>query len=117
MAWKVIVTEPYNREFETPLVAPEGTILKVIRRNDGIYTEWFVCRSSQGIEAYVPEELLEIDGSNGKLLADYSSWELAVKHGEILERLKEMGGWIWAKTSEGEYGWVPSMNVKDYSGK
>ncbi len=117
MAWKVIVIKPYDREFDIPLVAPEGTVLDVLRRNDGVYTEWFVCRSIQGIEAYVPEELLEVDGSKGKLLADYSSWELTVQKGEVLERLQEMGGWIWAKTSEGEYGWVPSLNVKDYNGK
>lgn len=117
MAWKVIVVKPYTREFEIPLVAPEGTILEVLRRNDGLYTDWFVCRSRQGIEAYVPDELLEIDGRDGKLLADYSSWELTVQKGEILERLQSMGGWIWARTSEGEYGWVPSINVKDYSNK
>ena len=117
MAWKVIVTKPYHREFEIPLVAPEGTILEVLRRNDGQYTHWFVCKSAQGIEAFVPEELLEIDGSSGKLLSDYSSWELDVQTGEVLERLQEMGGWIWAKTSEGEYGWVPTMNVKDHSSK
>ncbi len=115
MVWKVIVVRPYTREFETPMVAPEGTVLEILRRNDGVYNEWFVCRSRQGIEAFVPEEILEIDGKRGKLLTDYSSWELTVQTGEILERLQEMGGWIWAMNSEGEYGWVPSLNVKDYN--
>lgn len=114
MVDRVIVTRKYEREFDTPLVAPEGTVLEVLRRNEGIYKEWFVCRSSQGIEAYVPEEMLEIDGDKGTLLADYNSWELTVTTGEILVKLQEMGGWIWAKNSEDEYGWVPTMNVKDY---
>lgn len=115
MAGKVIVTRDYDREFETPLVAPKGTVLEVLRRNDGIYREWFVCKSSQGIEAYVPEEILKIEGNTGTLLADFSSWELTAKTGEILVRLQEMGGWIWAKNSEEEYGWVPSMHVKEYN--
>lgn len=115
MSWKVIVVKPYVREFDTPLVVQEGTIVEVLRRNEGIYNEWFICRSSQGIEAYVPAEMLRIDGNVGTLLADYSSWELSVQTGEVLDRLMESGGWIWAKTSEGEYGWVPTMNVKDYN--
>lgn len=114
MSRRVIVTHDYSREFKTPLVAPEGTVLEVLRRNDGVYKEWFICRSSQGIEAYVPEKLLRINGNEGTLLADYNSWELTVKVGEILVRIEEIGGWVWAKKQEGEYGWVPSMNVKDY---
>ena len=117
MTQKVIVKKAYNREFNAPLVAPEGTVLEVIKRNDGIYTDWFVCRSKQGIEAYVPEKLLDIEGNNGKLRADYSSWELTVELDEILERLHEISGWIWAKNSEGEFGWIPSINVKDYGSK
>lgn len=114
MTSRVIVTKKYTREFETPLVAPEGTVLEVLKRNDGIYTDWFICRSSTGIEAFVPAEWLEIDGTSGTLLADYNSWELSVQVGEILTRLQETGGWIWARNSDEEYGWVPEMNVKDY---
>lgn len=112
MASKIIVTRKYDREFETPLVAPKGTVLEVLGRNEGTYTHWFICRSENGIKAYVPEEWLEIKDNRGTLKADYNSWELSVKVGEKLTRILESGGWIWAKNSDDEYGWVPEINTK-----
>ncbi len=109
------VIKPYSREFEHPLVVAKGTTIEVIKRNDGRYKEWYWCRSEDGIEAFVPEELVRVDGTTATFLADYDSSELTISEGETLIQLAEMGGWIWAKKSTGEKGWIPAENAAPYS--
>lgn len=94
------VTKPYHRESDHHLVVSKGTAIEVIKRNDGRYKEWYWCRSEDGIEAFVPEQLVRVDGKAAIFLADYDSTELTVSEGETLILLNEMGGWIRAQKIE-----------------
>lgn len=92
----------------------KGSSIEIIRRNDGKYREWYWCRTGDGNEAFVPGQVLEVNGSTGTFLRDYNSLELTVSRGDILIMLYEMGGWTLARKSTGEEGWVPSEYTEPY---
>lgn len=106
------VIQDYTREFEKPMIRRKGDRIEVIRKNDGKYRDWYWCRDSEGIETWVPETLLEINGKDGFLKSDYTSWELTVSEGEIISVNFETGGWAFCTNAEGEEGWVPIENME-----
>ncbi len=115
MEQRIQVIIDYVSEFHNPILMKKGSTINILKRNDGKYTEWFWCRTDEGVEAYVPENSLEITDNTGTFLHDYNSKELNVAKGEILISLYETGGWIWAKKSSGEEGWIPDENTEPYN--
>ncbi len=114
MERRIRVIKDYAREFENPISMKKGSHIKVIRKNEGRYKEWFWCKNEEGIEAFVPSEILEIEGSSAVFLQDYDSREHTVYVGDILIFIYEMGGWAWVKKSSGQDGWIPKENTEPY---
>lgn len=67
---------------------------------------WYHCTAGSG-SGWVPESIIDFDGSEGAAKEDYSSVELDIEKGEELICFKETGGWMWCENSKGMRGWVP----------
>lgn len=114
MERRIRIIRGYAGEFEDPILMKKGSPIRVIRKNEGRYSEWYWCRTEDGKEAFVPEQILEIEGSSATFLRDYNSKELTVSEGEFLISIYEMGGWTWARKSSGEEGWIPDEIAEPY---
>ncbi|MCL2412853.1 MAG: hypothetical protein FWC98_01795 [Bacteroidales bacterium] len=50
--------------------------------------------------------------NHGSVIEDYSAKELDIDEGTIVEKIKELNGWLWSKnTRTNEIGWVPSLRI------
>ena len=111
---RIRVIKRYESEVQNSVAMKNGSTILIIRRNEGIYKEWFWCRTDDGTEAFVPEGILEVEGSTATFLKDYESKELTVFEGDVLISIFEMGGWTWARKSSGEEGWIPDEITEPY---
>jgi SH3-like domain-containing protein len=68
---------------------------------------WRWCRDSHGREGWTPDALLQLDGDEATLLADYDARELTVDVGTRLIVERELAGWARCHTMDGASGWVP----------
>ena len=112
MTSRAIVKTKYTREFEgQPMILSEGDSITVLKKNQGKYKEWYWCRSSDGIEAWVPEAFMIIRGDSAQVTRNYNSSELSVEAGENVVIEYSTGGWAWCTNSKLERGWIPMDNI------
>jgi len=105
------VIADYESPFSDPLKLHEGDVVQ-IEEKESEWTGWIWCISKEGKQGWTPNNYLEIQGKNAKLLQDYDATELTVTIGEELIIGKQESGWIWVSNKEGKKGWVPLKNVK-----
>ncbi|NHJ46254.1 MAG: hypothetical protein FK733_00565 [Asgard group archaeon] len=96
------------------LSAKAGDILQGEEKSTFL-PNWFWCHDKKGVYSWVPKTFLEaIHDQPGyfKLIKDYIAHELTVKVGDELNILSEDCDWAFAKTQNGEEGWVPLENLE-----
>ncbi|MFW9877352.1 MAG: SH3 domain-containing protein [Candidatus Thorarchaeota archaeon] len=104
------VIADYKSPFPEPLMLHKDDIVQV-EEKESEWTGWIWCISKEGKQGWVPNNYLEIQGKNGKLIQDYDATELTAKTGEELIIENQESGWIWASNKEGNKGWIPKRNV------
>ena len=102
---KVLVNKEHIFEGKFPTFKA-GSNIKIIDKCEGFYA-WYSCVIDT-YETYIHEDFF----SNEKLIKDYNPTELSASYGDILEVLEIKNNWIYCKTENGSYGWIPSDNVK-----
>lgn len=103
---KRILTSDYKREFPEPMILREGDRIEIKGKGDQ-YPQWYYCISEEGIESYVPDNILVINGTEATVTEDYNSWELSGLEGETVSVHREFDGWAFCSNSRGENGWLP----------
>lgn len=68
---------------------------------------WRWCCDRHGRGGWTPEVLLQLDGDEAILLADYDARELTVDVGARLMVERELAGWARCHTIDDVSGWVP----------
>lgn len=116
MKKKFIVIKSHTSEYPDPIHFSAGDLLVVGEKyvgNEG-WDNWYLC-SFDGLSGWVPKQLIEfITTSEGVAKEDYSASELNVEVQELVTGLKKINGWIWCqKSSTGEQGWLPELNLKE----
>jgi len=114
-----VVTENYKTEFTNPITLTMGEKVTIgedpdPEMNPDTWINWAYCIKEDGSNAgFVPEQIIKKDGNYGIILEDYSAKEMNVKKGEIVEKIKELNGWLLAKNkATGETGWIPLENLE-----
>lgn len=105
------VRRAYARAYEDPIRFKAGDPLTLLRWDDE-YPGWVWCRHPSGLEGWVHEQFLVVDGTTGLAVRAYSALELSVREGEVVEGVEEVGGWIWCVNAHGEAGWVPADHLE-----
>jgi len=108
---QAIAIRTYKRAYDTPLIAPTGSVLIIIRR-EADWPGWIWCAGEGGVEAWVPESWLTLSGERAILKKDYNSIELSFQAGEPLTLLVEESGWNLASRAGGDCGWAPAEYVQ-----
>ena len=105
------VISEYRSPFPDPLKLHKDEMVK-IKEKESEWQGWIWCITKNGKEGWVPENYIEIQGKNARLLQDYDATELNVDVGEKLVIEKEESGWVWVSNEENRKGWVPLENVE-----
>ena len=115
MIYKVI--ENYKSQYNDPIHIEFGTLLN-IEKEDSEYPGWFFCRiknHSQHKGGWVPKSVIAFTSqAQGYAIEEYTAKELDILAGEIIEKIKEINGWIWCKKINNcEEGWIPSDIISE----
>lgn len=103
---KYRVSKAHRSDILRPLTASTGKTLAFERRESEC-PGWIWCRTGSGMEGWVPENWVIIEGQTCKLRRDYNARELSVSEGEVLTASLFESGWVWVTGQSGETGWVP----------
>lgn len=108
-------TSDYEVIDRNPLSIKAGDKVKVGRRDEG-WDGWVWVTSGDGSASYIPEELLVPEeasqGSEVSVNAEFTSKDLSVIKGEVVECLKEVKGWLWCRNGAGVEGWLPAYLMR-----
>ncbi|MFW9805257.1 MAG: SH3 domain-containing protein [Candidatus Thorarchaeota archaeon] len=113
---KVIKT--HTSEFPVPLIATKGDIVEGMERETE-FEGWLWCKNSHDVHSWVPKTYLGPTSESGQFqfLQDYTSQELTIDAGQEVIVLDQESGWAWARTTLGEEGWIPLVNLEELKDK
>jgi hypothetical protein len=101
-----IITKPHKASYPEALIAAKGSRLS-FERKPTEWAGWLWCIDSAGKSGWVPESWVNIDGDHCTLIRDYSTAELTINIGDIVNGDVIESGWVWVQNQKGDFGWVP----------
>ena len=108
---RVLVTEPYQRPFDDPLVVGAGEPVEPDFDRPTDIEGWVWCIAGDGRCGWTPRSWLVQAADGWYVDRPYNAVELTVNPGEVLEVEFEESGFCWATGEDGRSGWVPSHVV------
>ena len=105
------VIEDHKASFPDALIASKGDKL-VVGREDPEMKGWYWCKDTSGMEAWIPETHIDINGATAVFNQPYNSIEHTVEPGETVQYLGESLGWIECLNKKWKYGWIPSNKLE-----
>jgi uncharacterized protein YgiM (DUF1202 family) len=112
MALVITAYEAPVRYRDNPLTITRGQELKILKRNDEEYPGWVLCENEQGIQGWVPENMLKIVQNRAVAQNQYDARELSLMEGEIVRIEQLESGWAWVTSMTDQTGWIPVKNLK-----
>jgi hypothetical protein len=73
---------------------------------------WIWCTDPRGRSGFVPQAYLAQQRQAAIALRVYSSRELSVAAGEMVETGEQVSGWTWCVSQQGQSGWVPTDHLE-----
>ncbi len=97
----------FEIHYPHPLEVKKGEVVCIGRR-DTTWKEWvWVSIAGMKVGAWMHESMLETPNAvESKVAEDYSSKEISVKKNDVVESLRELGGWHWCQSRDA-CGWIP----------
>lgn len=103
-------------ESQRPLQLAAGDAVQVGKR-DTTWPGWRWVTAADGESAWMHESMLELSSETAAVATEaYLARELSVRKGEVVESLRELGGWHWCRKVDGSDGWIPAYNLRPVSG-
>jgi uncharacterized protein YgiM (DUF1202 family) len=100
------IAQDYSTQYPNPITVRAGDRVEV-GRDDPENPGWRWCTGPDGREGWVPEDLLQPDGTGASMRRDYTARELDVRTGTDVVLGETMHGWVWATAADGRSGWIP----------
>jgi hypothetical protein len=105
------VTQVHKSSFDNFLVAEKGDRVR-LGSQDPEMPGWYWCTAQNGVEAWVPESYLELNGDTATFKQSYNSVEHNAQPGELVQFLGETLGWVECLNKEWKYGWLPESKLE-----
>lgn len=109
---KATVIKNHISGFPEPLAAKAGEVMTIGDR-ESEFSGWVWCSDSTGKSGWVPQNYIEMLGPSARLIRDYDATELTVSEGDELILLEEESGWVWCRTVDDRYGWIPATAIRE----
>lgn len=102
----------FEVNYPHPLEVRVGDQVRIEKR-DTTWTEWvWVNVAGERVGAWVHESVLkDVHAVQTEVIRNFSSRELSVKKGDIVQSQKELGGWHWCCKQDGAEGWLPDYVI------
>ena len=112
MRMKVVADYQYMGQI-IELLAGDTVQLGERSDSNGPYPDWIHCTSDRsGKTGWVAVGILTRDGDSAVVNEDYTSEEMTVTAGDIVETIYELNGWYWCKRpADGKEAWVDKGNL------
>ena len=107
--YRVIVE--HKASFDYTFIAEKRDKISV-GKEDNEMPGWLWCTNSTGLEAWIPNTHIDIDGKIAIFNQPYNSVELNAKPGEVVQYLGESLGWTECLSKEWRYGWIPTPKLE-----
>lgn len=115
MIFKVLYDYKSPSNLENPIELLKGDTVKLGETTDpnGEYPNWVYCTCDRtGRAGWVAVGVLSMENEVGTVLKDYTSKEMTVSAGELVDTIYELNGWYWCeRSSDHELGWVAKNNL------
>ena len=100
------VVREYAAQYPDPITVQAGDRV-LVGADDPEFPGWRWSRGPDGRAGWVPEPLLQQEGSEAIMLQDYTARELSVQAGTEVVLQHAISGWAWVTASDGRAGWIP----------
>ena len=110
MPGQVLVVREYAAQYPDPITVHAGDRV-LVGADDPAFPGWRWCRGPDGREGWVPEQLLQMDGSLALMLEEYTARELSVEGGADVTVRRVVAGWAWVTMQDGRAGWIPQTCI------
>lgn len=100
------VTREYTAQYPDPITVQAGDRV-LVGADDPEHPGWRWCTGPDGRAGWVPEPLLQQEGSGALMLQDYTARELSVQAGTEVVLQHAINGWAWVTAPSGRAGWIP----------
>ena len=109
----VRVATAHTSDYPDPISLARGEIV-TIGREDDEYPGWVATTTADGNTGWAPKEFLDMDERGGRATArrDYTARELNTHVGQRLTVHSRLAGWLWVRTDDDAWGWVPESSVE-----
>jgi len=93
---KYKVIKSRKSEFDNPISLSCGEEVTCIEESNpnGDWPGWVFCKTKDN-EGWIPYQIIDRNGSVGRILKDYNAVEFDLEEDEILVMDYELNGWIW----------------------
>jgi len=117
MRMEVINDYKYNGQI-IELQIGDTVQLGEVSDSNGPYPNWIYCKSDKtGKSGWVTAEILTINENTAWINDNYTSEEMTVSAGDIVDTIYELNGWYWCKrVSDSKEAWVDKSNLKQPAG-
>lgn len=105
------VTEEHKATFDYAFIAQKGETI-TLGKEDKEMPHWYWCKNQSGLEAWIPETHIDINGETAVFNQPYNSTEHNAEPGEMVQYIGESLGWIECLNSEWKYGWIPTPKLE-----
>jgi len=76
--------------------------------HDPAWPGWTLVATESGRMTYLPDAMLEADADGiYRVGAEFDATDLSLERGQLVEVLREVGGWFWCRAENGAEGWAP----------
>ncbi|WP_339322576.1 SH3 domain-containing protein [Paenibacillus sp. FSL W8-0194] len=85
------------------LIQGQTVVLGRIDDDPEGWKNWRYCYTLDGgMEGWVPEQIIEKNGTEGRITENYCAHELDVDEGDTVELFKELNEWGWCRMASGQ---------------
>ncbi len=102
-SWEVVYTHPLH------LRRGDKIALNPAKKEENPEWAGWIWAEVPGNAGWVPEQsVLRLSDHEAVMTDDYSARELTVRPGDVVQAVRHLNGWVWArKEGTGETGWAP----------
>lgn len=107
-----VVVRAHLSRYPDPVRFRRGDRVTVGMR-DPDFPGWVRVTDPERRHGWAPEAILDtIDGNEAAATEDYIATEMNVSPGDRLIVHRQLAGWFWVSSEQGEQGWVPADSIR-----
>jgi hypothetical protein len=106
------VIKAYQQPYPDPIKVRAGDRVFPDAARESEWAGWVWCTDENGKGGWTPQAWLKQEGGGWRVTRDFDAIELTVHSGDVVIVELAESGFLWVKTTDGRWGWVPVSHVQ-----